>query len=157
MVPTGTPDLDVPNRLMTKLLHIYRPRRFHRTCDGTNHPSRCGVTVSTKFGWMNESMKERMEGQTWAIWWFLLLSFRRRGTIARQEKLQYMHPISVSECLTFLLRIICYIQIKTKNIATNTLINTTYTYTYTSTNRVTKLMLFVPQRGVRSINHLSHF
>ena len=95
--PTGTPDPDEPNRLMTELLHIYRSRWFHTTCDGTNRPSGCGVTVSTKFGWINGSMKERMEGQTWAIWCFLLLSFRKVGTIARERNYNTCTPF---QCLS---------------------------------------------------------
>ena len=37
-----------PHRPMTMLLHIYRPRQFHRTWDRMKWSNHCGVTASTR-------------------------------------------------------------------------------------------------------------
>ena len=97
--PTGTPDPDGPNRLMTELLYIYRPRQFHTTCDGTNRPSGCGVTVSTKFGWMNGSdqWKNGWKDRHGLIDSLSYFPSERRGTIARQKN---YNTCTLFQCLS---------------------------------------------------------
>ena len=48
--PTRMPGPDGPDRLITTPLPVYGPRQFHRTWDGVNLPSRCGITVSVRSG-----------------------------------------------------------------------------------------------------------
>ena len=50
-VPKGNAQLDL--LAMSMLLHIYKPRRFHRTWDAVNISSSCGVTASTRI-WVTD-------------------------------------------------------------------------------------------------------
>ena len=83
--------LEGPDEPMTMLSHIYVARRFHRTCDGVNRPSSCGVTA--KFGgtdgwkdrwmggckdWWKDGWKNR---QTQMILWSSYFPSERWGTI----------------------------------------------------------------------------
>ena len=47
---------------MTMPLHLYRPWWSHRTSDGVDHLSSCGVTATTKLWQMDGQMDGRMEG-----------------------------------------------------------------------------------------------
>ena len=142
--PTGTPDPDGPNRLMTELLYIYRPRQFHTTCDGTNRPSGCGVTVSTKFGWMNGS-------DQWKNGWK-----DRHGLF---DSLSYFPSVLVPD-ISIKDNMLYWDQNKKychKYINKHTYINTLMIYIHIYIyNEGDKADAFCPStRGVTSINHLS--